>query len=266
MEIALASCRPDSCRSAAFINDAARGIIAQKGTRAGLMTKLICMAPRTRSGFPRFAAGAVFALGVTLMAPASAFAKAQIEGGRDAVRIEAQDTSVEEILAALGDAFDLRYRSSANLGRKVSGTYRGSLERVVRRVLEGYDFVLKTDNGRLEVTVLGPRTPAAAVAAASPAIVQPAASSAPAIAQPAASSAPAPASVSGNASGSPAAPVPRIASATAIKAAEGLAALFSAAGAEPSKMPGVEPAAPLPLSKIPGMRPGPESPGTHPRL
>jgi hypothetical protein len=118
----------------------------------------------------------------------------------------------------------------------------------VRRVLEGYDFVLKTENGNIEVTVLAPRKSAAAVAAASPPI-----------AQPAGSSAPLPASAPGNASGSPPSQVPHIASATAAKLAERAATLFPDARAEPSTMPGVTAASPQAVAKIPGMRPVLES-------
>lgn len=219
------------------------------------MKKLIGRAPRKRSRFEAFAAGAVIVLGVALTAPAPALAKAQVEGSPDAVRVEAENTSIEEILAALGNTFALRYRSSINLGKQLSGTYRGPLERVVRRILEGYDFVLKLDNGRLEVTVLAPRNAAATVAAAPPALTKPAANSTPA-------SASAPAS----ASGSPAPPVPQAEPGAAMKVAEGGAALSADARAELNTMPGVSPAAPMALSKIPGMRPVLESaPGGQPR-
>jgi hypothetical protein len=221
------------------------------------MTNRIGTASRNRSRFDRVALGAAIAFGITLISSASALAKAQVEGAREAVRVAAESSSIEEILAALGATFELRYRSSTNLAKQLSGTYQGSLERVVRRVLEGYDFVLKSENGKLDVTVLGPRNAAAVMAATSPASTQPAPSSARA-----------PALAPVNATGSPAAaPMPDFEHAPALKVAEGPAALPSDVGAELSETPGVNPSSPLALSKIPGMRPALESAlGGQPRL
>ena len=110
------------------------------------MTRSTSIAPRMRGGSSPFAAGVTIALGAILaIGPTQVLAEAQVRGSPDAVRIETQNASIEEVLAALGGAFDLRYQSSANLAKQLSGTYEGSLQRVVARVLEGYDFVLKTD-------------------------------------------------------------------------------------------------------------------------
>ncbi len=82
-------------------------------------------------------------------------AEVRIAGVADAVRVDARDAPIEEVLAALGQSFGLRYRSTASLDRKVTETYEGSLPRVVRRLLEGYDFILKTQSGTVEVVVIG---------------------------------------------------------------------------------------------------------------
>jgi hypothetical protein len=73
----------------------------------------------------------------------SARAEIQITGGSDAIKVEANEVSLEDLLIALNKAFGLQYRSSANLSRSVSGTFAGSLQQVVSRVLllEGYNFV-----------------------------------------------------------------------------------------------------------------------------
>jgi hypothetical protein len=86
---------------------------------------------------------------------APALAETQVRGSLEAVTVEAKNSSVEEILAALGRAFNIRHQSSARLDKQRSGTYAGSLSQVVSRVLEGYNFVLKTENGHTVVTVLG---------------------------------------------------------------------------------------------------------------
>jgi hypothetical protein len=71
------------------------------------------------------------------------------------VRIEADNAAIEDVMDALGANFALRYRTTAPLGRRITGTHRGLLERVVARVLDGYDFVIKTGPEGIEVTVYG---------------------------------------------------------------------------------------------------------------
>ena len=88
------------------------------------------------------------------MAPTFTLAEAQVRGTPKAVAIEAKDTSVEEILAALSGAFDLHYRSSANLEKRLNGNYEGSLQSVMKHVLEGYSYIVKTGDGGIHVTVL----------------------------------------------------------------------------------------------------------------
>jgi hypothetical protein len=96
----------------------------------------------------------MFGVGWTI-APAPVLAEMQVRGSPEAVRIEAQNSSVEEILAALSRTFGLRYQSRINLDKRRSGSYGGPLPQVVMRILEGYNFILKADGGRLVVTVVG---------------------------------------------------------------------------------------------------------------
>jgi hypothetical protein len=89
------------------------------------------------------------------VAPALAFAEAQIRGNPNAVSVEAKDASVEEILVALTNAFDVQFRSSANLEKRLTGTYEGTLQQVVAYVLRGYNFVVKSGEKGVEITLLG---------------------------------------------------------------------------------------------------------------
>lgn len=82
-------------------------------------------------------------------------AEALVSGEPNAVRVEARDASVDEVMAALVANFDLRYRSPALLDRRVTGTYEGSLQHVVARVLDGYNFVMKTGSEGVEAWVYG---------------------------------------------------------------------------------------------------------------
>jgi len=126
--------------------------------------KSLATAPIRAIRAPNFSMRAAVLLGAALtIAPTPVLAEMQVRGSPEAVRIEARDTPVEEILAALSRAFGMHYHLSAKLNKRVTGTFVGPLPRVVTRILDGYNFILKTDNGNIAVTVVG--TPDAAAAA-----------------------------------------------------------------------------------------------------
>ncbi len=100
-------------------------------------------------------ANAAMTLGLILaICPTSAFPETQIRGTPQAVRVEAKNASIQEILLALNKSFGLQYHSTVNLQKKITGSYAGSLDRVLVRLLAGNDFVLKTTDGRIEVSLL----------------------------------------------------------------------------------------------------------------
>jgi hypothetical protein len=110
-------------------------------------------------GPPKYGMRAAILLCAALaIAPTSALAEIQVSGSPEAVTIEARDTSVEDVLAALSRAFDMDYQSSIDLDKPLYGTYVGPLSRVITRILQGYNFVLKTDKGSIFVTVVGTPT------------------------------------------------------------------------------------------------------------
>ena len=74
-------------------------------------------------------------------------AEAIVSGADNNLTIEARDTSLQDVLNALGAKFDLRVRGLSSLNRQVEGRYEGSLRAVVTRLVNGYDYVLKTDSG-----------------------------------------------------------------------------------------------------------------------
>jgi hypothetical protein len=132
------------------------------------MTGLTNTAWRTRRGSRTVGVHAAVAIAAVLwVTPTTVFAGAQVHGSSEAVTIEAQNTSIEEILATIGKSFDVHYQSSVNLEKQITGTYQGSLPQVLARVLEGYNFIAKTNKERVEIRVFGSRL-APAVAKASP--------------------------------------------------------------------------------------------------
>jgi hypothetical protein len=90
-----------------------------------------------------------------LLLQGGAWAETKVEGTAEALRLETSDSPIQEVLASLHDALKLEYRTSVQLDQSISGTYRGSLQRVLSRVLDGYDFVLKNSSEKIELVVLG---------------------------------------------------------------------------------------------------------------
>jgi hypothetical protein len=92
---------------------------------------------------------------VTVLLSATAKTETLLTGSRADLRIAITDASVAEVLAALEAKFDVNFRARAPLDHHVSGSYSGSLQSVVSRILNGYDFIIKTEAEHLEVIVIG---------------------------------------------------------------------------------------------------------------
>jgi hypothetical protein len=84
-----------------------------------------------------------------------ACADAAVSGSMESAQIEARHSSVEEVLNALSKVFPIRYRSSIELSHAVSGTFKGPALKIIARLLEGYDYVVRqTAAGEFEVRVI----------------------------------------------------------------------------------------------------------------
>jgi hypothetical protein len=118
----------------------------------------------------RAAAALLLAITVTAATP-SARAGVSVDGDVHAVRLQASHAPVGDVLSALETAFNVRYRSSIALDRGIHGTYTGRLDRVIARVLDGYNYVLKHEKDAIEIVVLGRL--GEAVASATPKKVSP---------------------------------------------------------------------------------------------
>src|ERR1051326_6146963 len=87
-------------------------------------------------------------------APAAAEVRVkEAAGGR--LVIEAHDATVQQILDALGPSRPIRFAASDALSRHVTGTYIGTLPRVLSRILEGYDYVIRSSSSGIKIDVVG---------------------------------------------------------------------------------------------------------------
>jgi hypothetical protein len=105
--------------------------------------------------------------------PRSAQAETRISGGPETVRVEAREASLDEVLGALAGKFQIQYRASVPLDRTISGTFSGSLSRVVARLLDGYDRVVKRDGSGLEIVILGVAAKSSSPGEQSPVVMAP---------------------------------------------------------------------------------------------
>ena len=116
------------------------------------MMSLLLAAMRIRN-----AVLAISAFGLLSTVPTFAHAETHVGGEPAALRVEAQNATLQEVLTALRSSFGLKIQASTStdLNRSVSGTYNGSLREVVTRLLDGYDFFVRKLGNDLEVVVVG---------------------------------------------------------------------------------------------------------------
>jgi hypothetical protein len=108
---------------------------------------------------------------ILLLSEGSAFSEIVIEGQADRLVLRAKQESLNNIITALGARFDVRLNAPLAEDIRVDRHYTGSLRHIMKRLLDGYDYVLATrQNGNLEsmdITVFR-RSNTAATAAANP--------------------------------------------------------------------------------------------------
>jgi len=101
-------------------------------------------------------------------ATAPVLAATQVHGQKDDLQIDAKNAPIREILDALAAKYSLTYKLPPNINRVVTGRYAGALSQVLRRVLDGNDFIIKASGDGIEVVVFGTSQPTAIVASEPP--------------------------------------------------------------------------------------------------
>ena len=87
----------------------------------------------------------------------AAFAEVHVEGNPAALRFTASGDALSDVLAAFAAQWPVTYRTSVPLNTQIEGAYSGSLSQVVARLLDGYNYVIKQDDAKLDVVILGRR-------------------------------------------------------------------------------------------------------------
>ena len=107
------------------------------------------------------AGGALLAAGAD-----PALSQVQVSGRPEAVHVEARDVTLREVLDALQANFNLGYRSGDALDKRLTGTFDGTLRKVVARILDGCDFAMKVTPQGVDILVLRQNQADGAVVAA----------------------------------------------------------------------------------------------------
>jgi hypothetical protein len=106
-------------------------------------------------GKRRYLVAAVTALACGFATSASA--EVHVEGDLSALRVATNGDTLSDVFSAFGSSFDVKYRTAVPLDAEISGVYSGSLSQVVSRLLDGYNYVIKKDQGLIEIIVFGKR-------------------------------------------------------------------------------------------------------------
>lgn len=142
---------------------AVKAVCAQEpaATTASLQPATNCVSPRSAecpswpSGYARERSRPLSRAEDVAAPNAAGVEPLRLRGDAAALRLDLHQTTIADVLSALHAAFHINYRASIALDEPVNGTYAGSLERVIARVLNGYDYVIRQDNAKLDVIILG---------------------------------------------------------------------------------------------------------------
>lgn len=79
----------------------------------------------------------------------------RVSGTVEKLVLHATDASLTDILSGLQVALHMRIRLSGSTGRYFTGTYKGSLRRLLARLLDGTDYVVNTVPEGLRIAIVG---------------------------------------------------------------------------------------------------------------
>jgi len=89
-----------------------------------------------------------------------AAAAVRVSGNAERLVLEVENASLGEVLAALKQALPIKISVMRDTSRTFTGTYSGSLEQVLKRLLAGdnHDFVLAAQSGGLQLRLVERKT------------------------------------------------------------------------------------------------------------
>ena len=80
----------------------------------------------------------------------------EVQGTSASIHVVAQNATVSEVLRALTETVkSFHCKETINLDRVISGSYKGSVEDILGRVLREYDYIITTQGTAIEIVVIG---------------------------------------------------------------------------------------------------------------
>jgi hypothetical protein len=84
-------------------------------------------------------------------------AEVRLRGTSAAIQVTTSQDKVADVLAAVSARFNLKLETFVPLDADARRSYAGSLEEVISRLLEGYNYVVAVRDGSTEIMVFGAR-------------------------------------------------------------------------------------------------------------
>jgi hypothetical protein len=115
------------------------------------MTRTIAHASLHKARYSLRLATALMLCGLATVARA----EVRVDGSATAVRVTTSQDAISDVLSAIGATFNVRYRTAIPLDAAANVSYAGSVGQVISRLLDGYNYVIKTDQTSTEIVILG---------------------------------------------------------------------------------------------------------------
>jgi len=84
-----------------------------------------------------------------------ACAEVHVEGDLDNLRVTASREPLSDVLSAFATQLPVRLRTAVPLNAEINGAYSGSFSQVIARLLNGYNYVIKTYRASSEIIIFG---------------------------------------------------------------------------------------------------------------
>jgi len=87
--------------------------------------------------------------------PALGAAEVRFTGNVDQIVVVAKNATISEILSDIESALEYKITLRGSTDRRFTGTYSGSVRRVLTRLLDGADYVVSSDRDQISIFLVG---------------------------------------------------------------------------------------------------------------
>jgi hypothetical protein len=114
------------------------------------------MLPDRLLRLPRLLAATVVVLPALVSWSAATRCEVSVQGTAQALRVDAQQAPLPEVLNALNTSLGVRHKSLIAVDEVIiGGSYSGTLEDVLWRLLKDLNYVIKTEEDAVEILIVG---------------------------------------------------------------------------------------------------------------